>query len=106
MTSGAHTLFVHVQRCAQTFNGTTFIAAAFHKYHPYDLFVPSPVFRHGFIILCLPTEMQVHVARNSLPPFVDPSVLRLDDPRCGVVQTDENDIRLATPLDRCGTTRR
>lgn len=50
--------------------------------------------------------MQVHVARKSLPPFVDPGLLRLDDPRCGVVQTDENDIRLTTPLDRCGTIRR
>ena len=71
-----------------------------------DLFVPSSEFKHGFIIICLPTEMQVHVARKSLPPFVDPGLLRLDDPRCGVVQTDENDIRLTTPLDRCGTIRR
>jgi len=37
---------------------------------------------------------------------VDPGLLRLDDPRCGVVQTDENDIRLTIPLDRCGTIRR
>jgi len=68
---------------------------------------PTPTrFKHGFIILCLPTEMQVRVARKSLPPLVDPSLLRLSDPRCGVVQKDENDIRLTTPLDRCGTIRR
>lgn len=94
--------------CAQTilYNGATFIAAAHQKHHLYDPFVPSSGSKHGFIILCLPTKMQVQIARKSLPPFVDPSLLRLDDPRCGVVQMDDNDIRLTTPLDSCGTIRR
>ncbi|XP_078357489.1 uncharacterized protein LOC144642401 isoform X1 [Oculina patagonica] len=65
-----------------------------------------PLPKYGFIILCLPNEIRVHVKRRSLPAVVDPSLLRLDDPRCGVVQIDDNDVMLTTQLDRCGTTRR
>ncbi|KAJ7388194.1 Oncoprotein-induced transcript 3 protein, partial [Desmophyllum pertusum] len=68
---------------------------------------PTPTrHEHGFIVLCLPAEMHVHIKRKSLPDFVDPSLLRLDDPRCGVVQMDDNDVMLTTPLKSCGTTRR
>jgi len=50
--------------------------------------------------------MHVHVSRQRLPPFVNPSLLRLDDPRCGVKQMDDNGVMLATPLNSCGTMRR
>ena len=66
----------------------------------------NPVLEPGFAIICLPAGMHVHISRQSLPSLVDPSLLRLDDPRCGVIQMDNNNVMLATPLDSCGTTRR
>ena len=71
-----------------------------------DLYIPVSEPQHGFSITCLPAGMHVHISRQSLPPAVDPSLLRLDDPHCGVIQMDDNDVMLATPLDSCGTTRR
>lgn len=69
-------------------------------------FSPFSAPNYGFVILCLPAGMHVHVSRQSLPPFVNPSLLRLDDPRCGVKQMDDNGVMLATPLNSCGTVRR
>lgn len=61
---------------------------------------------YGFVILCLPTEMQIQIRRKSLPALVNPSLLRLDDPRCGVELVNTSDVTLTAPLNSCGTIRR
>ena len=66
----------------------------------------SPESNYGFVIACLPSGMQVHVPSERLPSFVNPSLLSLADPRCGVVKMDDREVMLATTLDSCGTTRR
>lgn len=48
----------------------------------------------------------MHVPRERLPSFVNPSLLSLADPRCGVIKMDDREVMLATTLDSCGTTRR
>ncbi|XP_068694728.1 uncharacterized protein [Montipora foliosa] len=65
-----------------------------------------PTVSSGFVILCLPAGIHVHIKRQSLPRYVDASFLRLDDPRCGVVRVDDDEVMLATPLNSCGTMRR
>ncbi|XP_067056311.1 uncharacterized protein [Acropora muricata] len=60
----------------------------------------------GLEIDCLPAEMRVHIDRRSLPRWVNPSLLRLDDARCGVTRVTNDEIMLAAPLDSCGTMRR
>lgn len=50
---------------------------------------------------CLPAEMRVHIDRRSLPRWLNPSLLRLDDARCGVARVTNDEIMLAAPLDSC-----
>lgn len=69
-----------------------------------DLYSSVPT--SGLEIDCLLAEMHVHIERRSLPRWVNPSLLRLGDARCGVTSVTNDEIMLATPLDSCGTMRR
>ena len=61
---------------------------------------------YGFILLCLPTAMVVKIPHDSLPSEVEPSLLHLNDPECGVLHSDEKKVVLKIPLEGCGTVRR
>ena len=61
---------------------------------------------HGFIILCLPAGMLVKIKRNSLPSEADPRLFHLNDPGCGALSVDDENIVMKAPLEGCGTVRR
>jgi len=50
--------------------------------------------------------MVVKMPHDSLPSELDPSLLHLNDPECGVLHSDERKVVLKIPLEGCGTVRR